>query len=535
LKAPLLESVFLNRIPRPTERDLRRILVLGGDKGARDLAARLTQGGFEPLLVGDGEGTAAPDGASHLRDSSLEEVEGFVGGFHVTLRNSRGRFTENVGFIAAAQPGQFLPKYGDYGLNPSQRVISLSDLEKGLEVDGLPVSPREEWFHAAFLCGLEGGSDPALFARVLDAIAELRKRVRLQPYVFTRHVKVSACGLERRYREARVEGALFFKFDDAGPIMEDGPDGLKMVFTDPLLGIEMELAPDLLVVDERAQPPEALKPLLDAIPSSAIFSPFLQPESPRFTGLATPKAGVFALGPSRGNFSRDSIAGDIESVIVALKEWKEEPPSWRFPGPPEVDQARCTTCLTCVRLCPHGAMTFQKRAEADPLSCERCGICAVECPARAITLTPAAGEAETIVKIREGLVAAAGPIKIAAFLCSRSAAHAMQAADADVRRSLVPIVVSCAGSIDLAHILAAFELGADGVLAAGCHTGNCASLYGTVLAGERIAIARHILEEAGIDRTRLLFTTLASNTPGDFARAVRHLEESIQALSRKAP
>jgi coenzyme F420-reducing hydrogenase delta subunit len=111
----------------------------------------------------------------------------------------------------------------------------------------------------------------------------------------------------------------------------------------------------------------------------------------------------------------------------------------------------------------------------------------------------------------------------------------MQAADADVRRSLVPIVVSCAGSIDLAHILAAFELGADGVLAAGCHTGNCASLYGTVLAGERIAIARHILEEAGIDRTRLLFTTLASNTPGDFARAVRHLEESIQALSRKAP
>jgi len=63
---------------------------------------------------------------------------------------------------------------------------------------------------------------------------------------------------------------------------------------------------------------------------------------------------------------------------------------------------------------------------------------------------------------------------------------------------------------------------------AGCHTGNCASIYGTVLAGERTSHAGQILEEAGINSSRLMFTTLASNTPGDFVRAVEHLKQNIK-------
>ena len=70
------------------------------------------------------------------------------------------------------------------------------------------------------------------------------------------------------------------------------------------------------------------------------------------------------------------------------------------------------------------------------------------------------------------------------------------------------------------------------MLVAGCHTGNCASIYGTVLAGERTSRASLILEEAGIDPSRLMFTTLASNTPGDFARAVLGLERNIEKTRR---
>lgn len=56
-----------------------------------------------------------------------------------------------------------------------------------------------------------------------------------------------------------------------------------------------------------------------------------------------------------------------------------------------VDQDRCTLCLSCVGVCPTGALSHA----ADPPSlgftetaCVQCGLCRVACPERAISLTP---------------------------------------------------------------------------------------------------------------------------------------------------
>ncbi|MEJ2716374.1 MAG: hydrogenase iron-sulfur subunit [Deltaproteobacteria bacterium] len=518
MNVPALESVFLNSGPLPRRRELRRVLVLGGDATGRAVATRLTQEGFEVLLLGDEPREDLPDSVAVFRDTVLQEVHGFVGGFDAHLSRAAGCSKEQVGFIVAAAPPETFPKFDRYGLNSSERVMSLSEVEAKLAAEAPPVEARGEWLHVAFLCGLDGGSDPATFARVLDAMDGLRSRYRAQPYVFTRQVNVAAWGLERRYRESREEGALYFKFDGTGPVFEEGPEGVVMIFNDPLLGIEMELSPDLLVVDERMRPPASLKPILDLIPSSAATSPFLQPESTRFPGVATAKAGIFSLGPARGNFGPQSVSCDVDATVVAMKTAAQDQIGERLlPGPPEVDPARCTICLTCVRLCPHGAMSFPNRAEADPASCVRCGICAAECPAKAIHLPPPAGELDLDTRIVESTPASGGSKKIVAFLCARSAAHAMETAGSQFGSNLVPLIVPCAGTLDLGHIMKAFQEGAEGVLAVGCHPGNCASIYGTVLASERAARAKILLEEARIDPDRLVFTTLASNTAPDWA------------------
>jgi len=528
VKVPVLESIFLNRSPRPDTRDLRRVLVLGGDRTGRELADRLLAEGLDVLLLEDGKETEGlQQGVSVLPAAAVEEVQGFVGGFDVKCAGSAGISTEHVGFVVAAQPPENVPKYAEYGLSPSDRVMALSELEGRFSSGTLLPQPRGEWFHAVFLCGLTGGADPTLFARVFDAIDHLRKIVKVQPYVFTRQVKVAAPGLERRYRQIRDAGTLFFKFDGEGPTFENGAEGYVVNFVDPLLGIEMELIPDLMVVDEYLLPPRSLKPLLDAIPSCAVTAPFLQPESTRFAGVKTAKAGIFATGASRGNFSPGAVEAELEAVVVSLKTAAREEDSTDLPGPPQVDPAKCTICLTCVRLCPHGAISFQKRADADPLSCVRCGICAAECPMDAISLAPAAGEQDVVGRIKAGLAASTSATKIVAFLCSKSAARAMDSAGGQVAQKVIPIRVPCAGTIDLSHIVTAFQEGADGVLVAGCHTGNCASVYGTVLAAARTSQAGLMLEESGIDPGRLLYTTLASNTPGDFVRAALELESRI--------
>jgi coenzyme F420-reducing hydrogenase delta subunit/Pyruvate/2-oxoacid:ferredoxin oxidoreductase delta subunit len=522
VKVPALESVFLNRGPIPEERDYRRVLVLGGDLAGAALRERLISEGFEVVEL-----------SSAALGQPLERIDGFVGGFEATLSSANGNETARFGFVVAAQPAQRLPKFADYGLGPSEKVISLSQLEDVLNAGGALPQPRGDWFHAAFLCGLEGDADPGAFKRVFDAIEQLRAIVRVQPYVLTRHVKVAADGMERRYRETREEGTLFFKFDESGPIFERGPDGLVIAFMDPILGAELELVPDLVVVDERLAPSKSLKPLLDVIPSSAVTAPFLQPESSRFSGVKTPKAGILATGASRGNFSVEPDAADVEAAVVALKASINQEIPAEFPGPPVIDPAKCTICLTCVRLCPHGAMSFRKRAEADPASCVRCGICASECPMEAIRLEPVGGHADVVGKISGALSRTQDGTRIVALLCSRSAAHAMAAAGPRPAGNVIPIVVPCAGTVDVSVMLKAFQLGADGVLVAGCHTGNCASIWGTVLAGGRVSHAASMLEEAGIDSHRLMFVTLASNTPGAFVRAVQRLSDTISSSAIK--
>jgi pyruvate ferredoxin oxidoreductase delta subunit len=53
------------------------------------------------------------------------------------------------------------------------------------------------------------------------------------------------------------------------------------------------------------------------------------------------------------------------------------------------DLEKCTVCLTCVLMCPDGAIRFRpelKKIEFDYNFCKGCGICADECPTKAITM-----------------------------------------------------------------------------------------------------------------------------------------------------
>ena len=61
-----------------------------------------------------------------------------------------------------------------------------------------------------------------------------------------------------------------------------------------------------------------------------------------------------------------------------------------------VDPAKCTACLTCVRICPFGAAGINPAwsawaailgaAEITAAACRGCGLCPAECPAKAIQL-----------------------------------------------------------------------------------------------------------------------------------------------------
>lgn len=61
----------------------------------------------------------------------------------------------------------------------------------------------------------------------------------------------------------------------------------------------------------------------------------------------------------------------------------------------------------------------------------------------------------------------------------------------------------CSGRVDPSFILKAFQLGADGVLVAGCHFGDCHYIEGNFKTMRRIEMLKMILPQFGINPDRL--------------------------------
>ena len=58
---------------------------------------------------------------------------------------------------------------------------------------------------------------------------------------------------------------------------------------------------------------------------------------------------------------------------------------------PKKDLSKCTSCGTCSKICPEGAITMVKinnklKPKVNFNYCKGCGLCAAECPAKAIVM-----------------------------------------------------------------------------------------------------------------------------------------------------
>ena len=85
----------------------------------------------------------------------------------------------------------------------------------------------------------------------------------------------------------------------------------------------------------------------------------------------------------------------------------------------------------------------------------------------------------------------------------------------------------CSGRIDILHIMAAFEMGADGVFVTGCGEGTCHFVdAGTY--GERVVKqAKGLLEAAGIGANRVEVVMLPSHEPEELGAKAREARERL--------
>ena len=90
--------------------------------------------------------------------------------------------------------------------------------------------------------------------------------------------------------------------------------------------------------------------------------------------------------------------------------------------------------------------------------------------------------------------------------------------------------VPCTGKVDTKHILQAFQQGADGVYVAGCLEGDCHFKNGNLKAAKRVAHAKKLLSEIGIEEERVEMITMSAGMGERFAQTATDITEKIRNM-----
>jgi len=92
------------------------------------------------------------------------------------------------------------------------------------------------------------------------------------------------------------------------------------------------------------------------------------------------------------------------------------------------------------------------------------------------------------------------------------------------------IRVMCSGRVEPVFILDALKKGADGILVAGCHPGDCHYQSGNYKTNRRIKLLKKMLEEMGIEPDRVRFEYISASEGQKFAQVVTDFVATLKKL-----
>jgi F420-non-reducing hydrogenase iron-sulfur subunit len=123
--------------------------------------------------------------------------------------------------------------------------------------------------------------------------------------------------------------------------------------------------------------------------------------------------------------------------------------------------------------------------------------------------------------------------KIVAFLCNWCSYRAADLAGTSRMKypaNVRMVRVMCSGRVDPAFVLRAISKGADGVMIAGCHPGECHYQEQNYKTMRRFEMLKQTLLGFGMDEKRIRLQWASAAEGGVLAQAIRDMVEDIQAL-----
>jgi coenzyme F420-reducing hydrogenase delta subunit len=121
--------------------------------------------------------------------------------------------------------------------------------------------------------------------------------------------------------------------------------------------------------------------------------------------------------------------------------------------------------------------------------------------------------------------------RITVFLCSWCAAAAADLAGTsklDYPSGARIIKVPCVARINPLYIIKTLQQGADGVLAVGCHPGDCHYISGNLVQRRKFTVVKKFLDNLGIDPNRVQFAWVTASEGTRFAGLINQMVQDIK-------
>ena len=90
--------------------------------------------------------------------------------------------------------------------------------------------------------------------------------------------------------------------------------------------------------------------------------------------------------------------------------------------------------------------------------------------------------------------------------------------------------VMCSGMVDPIYVLKAFEMGADGVLVAGCHEMDCHYLNGPLKCDAMFEKLKRVVNTLGLEDERLRREMISTSESPIFAQVIKEMVEQLKKL-----
>jgi heterodisulfide reductase subunit A len=349
-----------------------------------------------------------------------------------------------------------------------------------------------------------------------------------QNSVFYQDIRAFGKSFEDMFQRSKEAGTRYIR-GLPGDIAED-PETRSLILTveNTTSGQLERHELDMVVLSVGVQPSADRDKLAGMLTLSKTSDGFFMESHPKLKPVDAPTRGVYFAGfcespkDIKDSVCQAGAAASRAGALLNAGKIKIEAIT------SVIDDELCSKCGLCAKVCPYGAITWQKGEVATVVeaACAGCGACGATCTFGAITMRHFTDD-QLLAQVR-AVLADNPEDKVFGFACNWcSYAGGDMAGISRIQYPSTNRVVRtmCSARVSEEMVLEAFRCGAPVVLVSGCHYADCHYINANRQTVKRVQKLWDKLEKAGVRPERLQLEWISAAEGQKYAKVMRQMEE----------